>query len=221
VRFGQNRTYIRALVEAGGAPLLIPSLMDKTLLRAVYGVLDGLLLSGGVDVDPAHYGEAAHPDLGEVDGERDETELALTRWAMEQDLPLLAICRGIQVLNVALGGSLYQDIQAQIPGAARHNWSSGYPRSHLSHPVVIEEETTLAGILGTTFLPVNSLHHQSVKEVAPALTVVARAPDQVVEAVEAAGHPFAIGVQWHPEDLIASDVRAQRLFNALVQACQE
>jgi putative glutamine amidotransferase len=221
VRLGQNRSYVRAIVEAGAAPLLIPSLMDKTLLRALFGVLDGLLLSGGVDVDPAHYGEAAHPDLGQVDAERDETELALTCWAIEQDLPLLAICRGIQVLNVALGGSLYQDIQAQIPGAARHNWSPGYPRNHLPHPVVVSSETILAGILGTTFLPVNSLHHQSVKEVAPALTVVARAPDQVVEAVEVVAHPFAIGVQWHPEELIASDVRAQRLFDALVQACRE
>jgi putative glutamine amidotransferase len=220
-RLGQNRSYIRAVTEAGAAPLLIPYVADKTRLRALYEVLDGLVLSGGEDVDPAHFGEPPHPGIRRVHPERDETELTLARWAMEQGMPLLAICRGIQVFNVALGGNLYQDIQAQLPGAERHDWYPGYPRDHLPHSVVVPSGTHLSRILGTTFLPVNSLHHQAVKDVAPGLTVVARAPDQVIEAVEAVGHSFAIGVQWHPEELIYSDIRARWLFDALVEACQE
>jgi putative glutamine amidotransferase len=133
---------------------------------------------------------------------------------------LLAICRGIQLLNVALGGSLYQDIAAQIPGAERHDWYPGYPRNRLSHEVAVTPQTRLAALLGDGSLRVNSLHHQALKEVPPGLTVVARAPDGIVEAVEIADHPFALGVQWHPEELAEGDIRAQRLFDALVEACQ-
>jgi putative glutamine amidotransferase len=219
-RLGQNQSYLRALIGAGAAPLLIPHLTDRSLLRALFGLLDGLLLPGGEDIDPAHFAEAHHEKLGRVSPDRDETELTLTRWAVEEGLPLLAICRGIQVLNVALGGSLYQDIQAQIPRAQRHDWYPGFPRDHLSHPVEIVADSQLARITDTTSLWVNSLHHQVVKDVAPGLTIVARAPDQLVEAVEAPDHPFAIGVQWHPEELVASSIQAQRLFDALIAACR-
>jgi putative glutamine amidotransferase len=218
-RLGQNQTYIEALVRAGAAPPLIPHLADGVLLRALYERLDGVLLSGGDDVDPVHYGEGRHEKCGTITPERDETELALARWAIEDGKPLLAICRGIQVLNVALGGSLYQDIQAQAPGAGRHDWYPNFPRDLLSHPVSITPQTRLACIVDTASLPVNSLHHQAVKAVAPGLIVAARAPDGIVEAVEAEGHPFAVGVQWHPEELVGSDLRARRLFDALVAAC--
>lgn len=244
-RFGQNQTYFYALARAGAAPLLIPNLTDKTLLRTLYELLDGLLLSGGEDVDPARYGETRHEKCGSISPDRDEVELTLVRWAMDDKKPLLAICRGIQVLNVALGGSLYQDIQAQVPGANRHDWYPNYPRNRLSHTVHITPQTHLARILETgsprqplsgsqvsshglarrdeaqdMTLPVNSLHHQSVKDVAPGLIVAARAPDGIIEAVEAEGHPFAIGVQWHPEELANGDARAQWIFDALVEACQ-
>jgi len=218
-RLGQNQTYLDAVVRAGAAPLLIPHLVDGALLRAVYHRLDGLLLSGGEDVHPAHYGEACHEKCGTITPDRDEMELPLTRWAIEDGKPLLAICRGIQVLNVALGGSLYQDIQAQAPGAGRHDWYPDLPRDLLSHTVSIAPQTCLARLEDTVSLPVNSLHHQAVKDVAPGLIVAARAPDEIIEAVEAVGHPFAIGVQWHPEELASSDARAQRLFDALVAAC--
>lgn len=215
------------MARAGAAPLLIPNLTDETLLRTLYDLLDGLLLSGGEDVDPAHYGEPRHEKCGPVSPDRDEVELTLTRWAMDEGKPLLAICRGIQVLNVALGGSLYQDIQAQVQGAGKHDWRPGTPRNHLSHTVIVVPHTRLAHILGALNSPrplywVNSLHHQAIKDVAPGLTVAARAPDGIVEAVEAEDHPFAIGVQWHPEELAADsmDVRAQRIFDALVEACQ-
>jgi putative glutamine amidotransferase len=219
-RFGQNQTYFHALARAGAAPLLIPNLTDETLLRTLYELLDGLLLSGGEDIDPAHYGEPRHEKCGPVSSDRDEIELTLVRWAMDDKKPLLAICRGIQVLNVLLGGSLYQDIQAQVPGADKHNWHPGYPRDRLSHMAIVAPRTRLAHILETTSLPVNSLHHQAIKDVAPGLIVTARAPDGVIEAVEAEGHPFAIGVQWHPEELANNDGRAQRIFDALVEACR-
>jgi putative glutamine amidotransferase len=219
-RIGQNQAYIRGLVRARAAPLLIPQLADTSLVRALYQQLDGLLLPGGEDIDPAHYGEARHERCGLVSPERDDMELALARWAVEDGMPLLAICRGIQVLNVALGGSLYQDIAAQVPGAERHDWYPGYPRDRLSHEVAITPQTRLATNLGDGSPRVNSLHHQALKKVPPALTVVARAPDGIVEAVEITDHPFALGVQWHPEELADGDTRAQRLFDALVEACQ-
>jgi putative glutamine amidotransferase len=217
-RLGQSRSYVNALLQAGAAPLLVPHIADKAVLRALYERLDGLLLPGGGDVDPVHYGESRHKNCNDPSAERDETELALARWAMDGGLPLLAVCRGIQVLNVALGGSLFQDIQAQIPGAERHDWYPNHPRDRLSHTVAISPETRLAHISGTTSLPVNSLHHQSVKDVAPGLVVTGLAPDEIIEAVEAQDHPFAIGVQWHPEELAGGDARAQRLFDAFVEA---
>ncbi|HSJ53148.1 MAG TPA: gamma-glutamyl-gamma-aminobutyrate hydrolase family protein, partial [Anaerolineae bacterium] len=217
-RLGLNQTYVDAVARAGGAPLLIPHLADESLLRALYERLDGLLLTGGEDIDPIHFGEPIHEKCGSISAERDSTELRLTRWAAAEGKPVLAICRGIQVLNVALGGSLYQDIAAQLSKARRHDWYPGFPRNHLAHSAQIAPGTRLATIAGTETLQVNSLHHQSLKDVAPGLVVTAVAPDGVVEAVEASEHPFALGVQWHPEELAGEDARARRLFVAFVEA---
>ncbi|MEJ2734288.1 MAG: gamma-glutamyl-gamma-aminobutyrate hydrolase family protein [Anaerolineae bacterium] len=217
---GQNRSYVDAVIRAGAAPLLIPNVTDRTLLRTLYDLLDGLLLSGGGDIDPGYYGESRHRACGIPDPERDETELALIRWAIEEGKPLLAICRGIQVLNVALGGTLYQDLQAQAPEAERHNWSPGYARDYVAHSVSIGPQTRLRRIVGADPLPVNSFHHQAIKDVAPGLTVTARAPDRIIEAVEGEGHTFVVGVQWHPEGLAREDTRAQNLFDVLVNACR-
>lgn len=214
-RLGQNRSYIDALIRAGAAPFLIPHLTSKALLRTVYEQLDGLLLPGGEDVDPVRYGELRQEKCGASSTERDETELMLARWAVDEGKPLLAICRGIQVFNVALGGTLVQDIQSQLPGAEKHDWYPGYPRDHLPHTVSVDPGTRLSSLLGPGCLPVNSLHHQAIKDVATGLTVTARAPDQVVEAVELEDHPFALAVQWHPEELAGGDARAQHLFDAL------
>lgn len=220
-RLAQNRSYVRAVADAGGAPILIPHLSNKDLLRRIYESLDGLLLPGGEDVDPALYGEAAHQKLGEVDRERDETELTLTRWALAEGLPLLAICRGIQVLNVAMGGSLYQDIASQVPGAQRHERIPRACRDHLSHTMSVEAGTRLASIVGTGPLGVNSFHHQALKEVAPGLVINGRAPDGIVEAVDAVNHPFALGLQWHPEALVDKDAGARRIFSALIEASRK
>lgn len=219
-RYGQNQSYVQAVLRTGAAPLLLPQLADKVLLRTMYERLDGLLLPGGGDIDPARYGEARHERCGPITPEHDEMELTLARWAVDDGKPLLAICRGIQVLNVALGGSLYQDIEAQVPGAIKHRWYPDHPRDRLSHTVEVTPQTELARIVGAGSLPVNSLHHQAIKEVAPRLTAVARAPDEIVEAVEVQDHPFALGVQWHPEELAPNDALAQGLFDALVEACQ-
>lgn len=218
---GQNRSYVDAVIRAGAAPLLIPNATDKTLLRALYDLLDGLLLSGGGDIDPGYYGEARHEACGNPELERDEAELALIRWAIDEGMPLLAICRGIQVLNVALGGTLYQDLKAQAPEAERHDWSPGYPRDYIAHRVSISPQTRLGKIVGADRLRVNSFHHQAIKDLAPGLTVSTRAPDQIIEAVETNGHAFAIGVQWHPEELAREDVRTQKLFDALVNASRK
>jgi putative glutamine amidotransferase len=219
-RVGQNQTYVDALVRAGASPLLLPNLEDQALLRILYDKLDGLLLSGGGDIEPARYGETVHEKCGHIDLERDEAELTLTRWAVEDGKPLLAICRGIQILNVALGGSLYQDIEAQVADPLVHTWYPEHPRNHRSHTVSIAPKTRLAQVFDLEPLPVNSLHHQALKDLAPPLTVSARASDRVVEAVELGSHPFVLGVQWHPEDLAPDDVQQQGLFDSFVQACQ-
>jgi putative glutamine amidotransferase len=217
---GQNRSYIDALVQAGAAPILIPHPQDETRLRGLYERLHGLLLPGGLDVNPAHYGEPKNDWCGSISPSLDRVELALARWAAEEGKPLLAICRGIQVLNVALGGTLYQDIKVQVPGAEKHDWYPGYPRDKLAHSVAVEPHTRLAHILGAASVQVNSLHHQAIKDLAPGLSIIAQAPDGIVEAVEAKAHPFALGVQWHPEELVAGDAGARHLFDALVEACR-
>lgn len=224
-RVGQNQTYVNALVRAGAAPLLLPNVVDRDLLRALYEKLDGLLLSGGGDIDPARYGESIHKKCGPIDAERDEAELTLTRWAVEDGKPLLAICRGIQILNVTLGGSLYQDIGAQVPKSLEHTWYPEHPRSHRSHTIAVTPGTRLAQILEANSLQVNSLHHQAIKDLAPPLTVSARASDHVVEAVElqnpsSGSHSFVLGLQWHPEDLAPNDMRQQAIFDSLVESCR-
>ena len=214
-----NRTYVAALAAAGAAPVAIPLDLPEDALRAVFGRLDGLCLAGGVDVDPAHYNEARHPALGLVDAMRDETELALTRWSLAADLPVLGICRGIQLLNVAAGGSLYQDIGAQVAGAGCHSFPAE-SRERPTHRVQLAEGSRLAALLGVPELMTNSFHHQAVKTPAAGFAPVAWAGDGVIEGIEHRGRRFAVGVQWHPEEMVATDPLARRLFEAFVAACR-
>ena len=219
--FVVSQSYIRCLEVAGAAPLIIPLLHDEGALRAIYTTLDGLLLAGGGDVDPRFYGEEPHPKLGDVDPERDRVELLLLRWAFEDDLPVLAICRGIQMLNVAAGGTLYQDIAAQCPWAVRHNYYRSWPRDHRAHQVGIERGTRLFHLLGTPRVAVNSMHHQAVKDLAPGFQVSARAEDGLIEGIESLEHSFMLGVQWHPEVLAHQDPVMQRLFDGFVEAVRK
>jgi putative glutamine amidotransferase len=218
---GQGLAYVESVALAGGAPVLIPLGLKREACYSIYCRLDGLLFPGGVDVNPAHYGQEPHPRLGEVDSALDETELTLARWALKDDLPVLAICRGIQLINVAAGGSLYQDLPTQYPDALPHACNApDYPRTHRAHPVWVEQETRLASALNSDECWTNSRHHQAVKEVAPGFAVTGRALDGVIEAIEHIEASFIVGVQWHPESLAASDPQMLSIFQAHVAACR-
>jgi putative glutamine amidotransferase len=209
--------YILAVTEAGGAAVLIPSLLNEDLQQALMTKLDGLVFTGGGDLDPASYGAESHPELDEVDTARDELELSLVKRAMETGLPFLGICRGFQTINVALGGSLYTHIAGQHPNAIKHKYDSGTEREVLAHKVLIASDSRLGKVFGETEFLVNSLHHQGVKQAAPGLTLAGFAPDGLLEALEVGNHPFGVAVQWHPEWL-TSQAHARRLFQALVEA---
>lgn len=207
--------YFRAVENAGGIPVLLPFLKTESDALAVLERIDGLLLSGGSDVDPQLYGEQPHPKNGAVTPERDETEILLTRAALGRDLPVFGICRGHQVLAVAAGGTLYQDIPAQVPTAFKHAQEG--PRWFASHKVTARPGTRLAALLGTEF-PVNSYHHQAVKYVPAGWTASAVAADGINEALEHPGYKFALSVQWHPENFTARDYNFDALFRAFVDA---
>ncbi len=212
--------YVQALVSAGGVPWLIPLLEgDEATLRAIFDRLDGILLTGGVDIDPDCYGEQRHDLCDRSDPPRDWTEMTLIRWAVADRKPVLGICRGIQAINVACGGSLYQDVAAQYPGAIKHDYFStnGCPRDYLAHDVRVESESRLAQLLGTDHCRVNSMHHQGIKQLAPGLTATAFAPDGLIEGVEMSDR-FVVGVQWHPEELTDSHEPMRRLFAGFVAA---
>lgn len=219
--FGHRQSYIDAIVRAGGIPLLIPLVEQEEVLRALYERIDGLLLAGGGDVLPVYYGEEPHERLGTTDPLRDHVELPLTRWAAADGKPILGICRGIQVLNVALGGTLYQDIEAQIATALSHE--SSYERqdwTHMAHELRLDPESRLAQLLQSPDILTNSLHHQSLKDIAPDLRAVGWAPDGVVEAVEGVNGHFMLGVQCHPEALEPhADTRWGAVFAAFVESC--
>jgi putative glutamine amidotransferase len=222
-----NEPYVQAVQEAGGLPLVVTPAHGGPALRALYELFDGLLLTGGEDVAPERYGESvAHPSVLTVP-DRDALEFTLLEWALADGLPVLAICRGIQLLNVALGGSLYQDLPTDRPEHAfGHDQMkvepSGRPRTEPHHGVEILGGSCLADVLGETRLDVNSLHHQGIRVLAPALLPVAHAPDGLVEGVEAqdgAREGFLLGVQWHPEELARSgDPPSRRLFECFVAA---
>lgn len=202
--------------RAGGVPALIPLNLQAETLRALFARLDGVLFSGGGDLEAARYGADPHPSMGGVDPERDRTEMELARWAAAERKAAFGICRGAQLINVAFGGTLYRDI-GEHPDALRHTYPAATHDAQRVHPVQVEEETLLARVLPAPLVDVNSLHHQAVRQVAPALRVAARAPDGLVEAVELPEHPFMLAVQWHPECLL--DVPEQRrLFEAFVAA---
>jgi putative glutamine amidotransferase len=210
--------YVRAVARTGATPVVLPPLAPEHA-AALVDRLDGVLLSGGIDVDPSLYGQARHPKLGRVDRERDDFELALTREALRRDLPLLAICRGQQVLNVATGGTLYQDLPSQLRGAVGHEASGR--RTRLSHTVEVEPGSKLAEILGRGPLSVNSFHHQAIERLGDGLLASGRSPaDGVIEAVEMNGLTFVVGVQWHPESFWNEAVSFQALFEAHAAACR-
>jgi putative glutamine amidotransferase len=216
-RFGINQSYVRALAAAGCAPVLIPILDDDERLRAIYERLDGIVFPGGADVAPQEYGEEPIDDLNVVEPPRDRTELTLARWAFADDLPTLGICRGQQVLNVALGGSLWQDLRHQGVTPVDHSDADGRARTAMIHRVRLDPDSRLAQLIDETSIEVNSLHHQAVKAVAPRLRVTGTSDDGVIEALESDDHRFLIAVQWHPEE-IDTVPWVQRLFAGFARA---
>ena len=218
--FSITPNYVQAAALGGGAPVIIPPHLEEEKLRAIIEHLDGLILSGGGDILPALFGEKDLGLLWGVDEQRDRAELALAQWAMAEGVPLLAICRGVQVLNVAAGGTLIQDIPTQVPDALSHSTIAGRPLSTAAHTVEVATGSQLAALVGAGELGVNSAHHQAVNVVGAGLTVTARAPDGIIEGLEAHDHPFCIGVQWHPEVMIESCPVMRRLFEGLIEAAQ-
>lgn len=195
-RIAVNTAYVRALVGTGLVPVLVPPILDPEAAGAVLDRVEGLLLTGGEDVEPARYGAPPHANLGEIDAARDAVELALIAEARRYQLPILAICRGIQILNVALGGTLYQDLASERPGALDHTDAGG------RHALCVAPGSLLHQTLGSGRVVVNSRHHQAIRDLAPALRAAAWAEDGVIEGAEPSdpAAPWTLAVQWHPED---------------------
>ena len=208
-------TYIRADEQAGGVPVLLPLVADAPALRRLLDVVDGVLLSGGWDIDPGLYGQEPYQTLQKVDVRKDETERLLAGMLLEDTKPVLAICRGAEMLDVAAGGTLHQDISLAVEKPIKHDRHAATPTA--AHSVRIAPGSRLAAIVGATELRVNSYHHQCIARLAARFVPTAHAPDGVLEAFEDPAHPFMLGVQWHPEDL-AHEAPSAALFAAFVEA---
>jgi putative glutamine amidotransferase len=209
-----RRAYPAAVEAAGGAPMIVPPLEDADALRSILSTAAGVLLPGGVDVDPAHFGEQPHAATT-VDELRDRLEFAVIDWALERKVPTLGICRGQQVLNVKMGGSLHQD----LPELGHDHWQQT-PWSEPHHPVRLASDSRLAAITGSTTLAVNSLHHQAVREPGRGLRPIGWSPDGVVEALEGTDHPWLVAVQFHPEHLLGTE-SSRRLLQGFVEAARQ
>jgi putative glutamine amidotransferase len=196
-------TYINAIKNAGGVPLVIPMTTDEAQLDAILNTITGLVMTGGEDVNPhKFYGEEPHPKMGEIAPARDEFDYILIKKAVEKGIPVLGICRGMQMLNVALGGTLIQDIPSQVKGSMVDHKQEA-PSSTATHSITIQKGSLLYNLLKTEKTAVNTFHHQAVKRVAPSLKVIAVAKDGVVEAIEGTGNMRVLGLQFHPEGFAA------------------
>ena len=219
-----RRSYVAAILRAGGLPILVPACLDglddrgiAALAAEILANVEGIVVTGGGDLPPSAYGCKPHPKLGSVIEERSRLELELCRQAVNADRPYLGICAGMQVLNVAMGGTLWQDLPSEKPGPIQHGGNSSLD---LVHRVHLRGDSRLRSILGMDDLEVNSTHHQAAREVPAIFKIAAEAPDGVVEAIEAPAKRFVIGVQWHPEQITGKAPEEERLFAAFLQAAQ-
>jgi len=208
--------YLNAIRKSGGMPLIIPA--EKGAGADLLCRIDGLLVTGGQDLHPSHYGEDPHPLLGSIDEKRDREELALIRWALTLDMPLLTICRGTQALNVACGGTLWQDIPSQMPTDIEH--VQDQPKSKTTHKAYVRPDSLLHRITECADLRVNSFHHQAVKKLGEGLVVDAIAPDGLTEAISFPGKRFVLGTQWHPEGSYEIGEKSRAIFKAFVNAAR-
>jgi putative glutamine amidotransferase len=218
-----NRRYFEAIATVGGAPIMIP-LFDEDIdaLRAIYDRVDGVFLPGGVDLDPPSYGCDRHDLCGRTDPARDRVEIQLAQWAVADGKPVFGVCRGLQVLNVAAGGTLHQDTGELVPGSIKHDYypTSGYARDYLAHEVTLTPGSRLERIFAQPTIRTNSMHHQAIDALGDGLVATAFAPDRLIEGIEGRNGSFSIGVQWHPEVLIERDAGTLRLFRTFIEAAE-
>ncbi|HSM24411.1 MAG TPA: gamma-glutamyl-gamma-aminobutyrate hydrolase family protein [Anaerolineaceae bacterium] len=212
--------YTQAIIHSGGIPLIIPTGISENSIPTIFQSINGILLTGGGDIETQRFKGDDHPKVYGIDPDRDHLEIELVLAAIKYNKPLLGICRGIQVINVTLGGDLFTDISDQKPAALRHDWFPNHPRDLLAHKVVIETDSTLLKIVKLTQFKVNSLHHQAIRNLSKQLTASAFSPDGIIEAVELKNHPYLIGVQWHPEWIYSMEPTT-RIFNSFINAAKK
>jgi len=219
-----NQRYFTALTYVGAVPVMVPLLTDDDeSLRALYEHLDGVFLAGGVDIDPGSYREDKLDVCGRTDPDRDRVELMLTRWALEDRKPVLGVCRGLQVINVACGGSLVQDVAPDGGRFIKHDYfpNQGYARDFLAHEVNVQSGSRLGAIFQAETISVNSMHHQGIQRLGDDLVATIRAPDGLIEGIEGTNGAFLLAVQWHPEMLVETDAGTRRLFDEFKAAATE
>lgn len=218
--YGTSGDYIKAIDGAGGIPVQLPAIQNTTDFEYIFRHIDGLLIPGGCDIAPYFFGEQPDKNLGHIDAVVDRHEIELIRLAYDAGIPILGICRGHQVINVAFGGSLYQDIPSALPDAIGHD-QSGCKREEFYHKIEILPSSTLHQIFGKDSVYVNSFHHQAVKQLGEGLRTVATAPDGIIEAFESTGDRFVLGVQFHPESMFGLYPEFTNLFRVFVEECKK
>ncbi len=219
VRAGVSCDYIQAVCAVGGIPILLPVITDEQSIVIMLSYIDGLILSGGGDIDPGLYQEEPQLGLGNVSPERDLFEITASKYCIQQGKPVLGICRGIQIINVAFGGTLYQDIlQQKNDYCLQHNQTS--PKYVATHTVNIEKGSKLHQLIQKNSIRTNSFHHQAIKHIAPGFIVNSFTQDGIIEGLESQTSEFVLGVQWHPEMMALNHPNMLSIFNGLIQACQ-
>ncbi|MFX3675133.1 MAG: gamma-glutamyl-gamma-aminobutyrate hydrolase family protein [Paenisporosarcina sp.] len=212
--------YVEAITKSGGVPIVIPNYQEEEEALKIVQLIDGLLLTGGGDIDPTLFGEEPQSGLGSISPERDASEITLTQKMLNLNKPILGICRGSQVLNIANGGDMYQDIYTQTENKNLLQHTQHAPRSHGSHYVQVYEGTKLSEIIHLEKFKVNSFHHQAVREIPQDFQVSAISSDGMIEAIESKSHHFVMGVQWHPESM-KNDSVSLAIFKAFILACMK
>lgn len=211
-----NQSYVRAVENSGGVPIVIPVNTNKENIKRQIALVDGIIISGGIDVNPTLYNEEPIPGLGEVHPETDEFDIEAIRVTLEMKKPILGICRGLQVINIALGGTLYQDLNCSECSKIKHIQNT---KPYLgTHYIEIKEKSHISEVLGNKIL-VNTYHHQSIKRLGKELEAIAYSNDGIIEAIQGKGDTFLLGVQWHPELMIEKDERMLNLFKKFISEC--